>query len=188
MAACCIPRPWGPHRRPHTQRKHTFRAVPCVRKVEDEYLSQPGFNPESIRSKSTAAAGLCAWVINICKYFRLYQVVAPKRAALAEANRKLAAANDKLSGIRANIAELNGKVLSLEKDLLRATEEKNAAVAQVGVWVGVGGGREGRVLLGLDPPRILGPPIGDGQCADGGHCAEHCRPTARLQRLPSRSG
>lgn len=46
----------------------------CVEKVERELISQPGFNPESIRSKSSAAAGLCGWVINICKYFRIYQV------------------------------------------------------------------------------------------------------------------
>lgn len=46
----------------------------CVEKVEKDYLSHPGFTPENIRSKSSAAAGLCAWVMNICKYFRIYQV------------------------------------------------------------------------------------------------------------------
>ena len=51
------------------------------------------------RSKSGAASGLCSWVVNICKYFRIYQVVAPKRAALAEANKKLEGANKKLAGL-----------------------------------------------------------------------------------------
>lgn len=37
-------------------------------------MSNPGFTPDNIRSKSSAAAGLCGWVINICKYFRIYQV------------------------------------------------------------------------------------------------------------------
>lgn len=42
--------------------------------VERDYMSNPGFTPDNIKSKSSAAAGLCAWVINICKYFRIYQV------------------------------------------------------------------------------------------------------------------
>ena len=37
-----------------------------------EYLGG-NFNPDYIRNKSGAAAGLCGWVVNICKYFRIYQ-------------------------------------------------------------------------------------------------------------------
>jgi dynein heavy chain len=101
----------------------------CIEKCEKEYLSLPGFNPENIKSKSQAAAGLCSWVVNICKYWHIYQVVAPKRALLAEANKKLDAANKKLSGVRAKVQELQDRVALLEADLMKATEEKNAAVA-----------------------------------------------------------
>lgn len=59
------------------------------------------------------------------------QVVAPKRAALAEANRKLEAATKKLSGIRAKVKELQDKVAALEESFVKATEDKNAAIAQV---------------------------------------------------------
>jgi len=59
------------------------------------------------------------------------QVVAPKRAALAEANRKLEAANKKLAGIRARVKELQDKVAALEESFVKATEDKNAAIAQV---------------------------------------------------------
>ncbi len=38
--------------------------------VEQKYLSQPHFNYDTMKSKSGAAAGMAAWVINICKYFR----------------------------------------------------------------------------------------------------------------------
>lgn len=96
-----------------------------------EYLSNPNFNPDYIRSKSGAAAGLCGWVANICKYFRIYQVVAPKRAMLGEANLKLANAEKKLTGIRAKVADLKAKVAALEENLMKATEDKNNAVAQV---------------------------------------------------------
>ena len=141
-------------------------AVACVDRVERDYVSSPTFRAESIRTKSSAAAGLCAWVINICKYFRIYQVgggeragclgsagrilhrrplpfpalpqvVAPKRAALADANKRLETANKKLLGIRANVKELQDRVAALEDSLMRATEDKNAAVAQVSDVVGV---------------------------------------------------
>ena len=101
----------------------------CVACCEKEYLSNPNFNPDYIRNKSGAAAGLCAWVVNICKYFRIYQVVAPKRALLAEANKKLDNANKKLTGIRAKVKELQDRVAKLEEGLMKATDDKNAAIA-----------------------------------------------------------
>ena len=101
----------------------------CVERVEKDYVSLEGFTPEVIKAKSGAAAGLCAWVINICKYFRIYQVVAPKREALAKANKKLEDANDKLSGIRSKVKDLQDRVALLEENLFKATEDKNAAVA-----------------------------------------------------------
>eukprot|EP00891_Asterochloris_glomerata_P002883 jgi/Astpho2/2883/Aster-01037 len=102
----------------------------CVEKCEKDFLINPGFNPDAIRSKSGAAAGLCGWVVNICKYFRIYQVVAPKRAALAEANKRLEGANKKLTGIRGKVKELKDRVASLEESLMKATEDKNNAIAQ----------------------------------------------------------
>ena len=101
----------------------------CVAACEKEFLSNPNFNPDYIRNKSGAAAGLCAWVVNICKYFRIYQVVAPKRALLSEANKKLDNANKKLSGIRAKVKELQDRVAKLEEGLMKATDDKNAAIA-----------------------------------------------------------
>lgn len=39
-----------------------------VKALKDDYLRDPEFNPEFVRTKSSAAAGLCAWVINIIKF------------------------------------------------------------------------------------------------------------------------
>ena len=98
-------------------------------KVEAQFLSDPGFNAENIKNKSSAAAGLCGWCINICKYFRIYQMVAPIRAALAEANVKLDAANAKLAVIQGKLAELDAKLQVLTDQFEEATAEKNAAIA-----------------------------------------------------------
>ncbi|EFN51784.1 hypothetical protein CHLNCDRAFT_37234 [Chlorella variabilis] len=104
--------------------------VACVDRVEKDFISNPNFRPDYIRTKSSAAAGLSAWVINMCKYFRIYQVVAPKRCALAEANKRLEAANKKLSGIRSKVKDLQERVAVLEQGLIKATEDKNTAIAQ----------------------------------------------------------
>lgn len=59
---------------------------------------------EFVRSKSAAAAGLCAWVINIIKFYEVYCDVEPKRKALAAANAELAAATEKLRVIKEKVA------------------------------------------------------------------------------------
>ena len=55
----------------------------------EPYLKDKEFDPDFIRSKSAAAAGLCSWVINIVKFYEVYCDVEPKRMALEEANMEL---------------------------------------------------------------------------------------------------
>ena len=55
----------------------------CVDKVEKDYIKQPYFTPEAIRMKSAAAGGLCGWVVNICKYFRIYQVMSTSSSQMS---------------------------------------------------------------------------------------------------------
>ncbi|EPY83258.1 dynein heavy chain 11, axonemal [Camelus ferus] len=76
----------------------------CLKVVNEQYLKDPEFNPNLIRTKSFAAAGLCAWVINIIKFYEVYCDVEPKRQALAQANLELAAATEKLESIRKKLA------------------------------------------------------------------------------------
>lgn len=59
---------------------------------------------EFVKSKSAAAAGLCAWVINIIKFYEVFCDVEPKRKALAAANAELAAATEKLKAIKSKVA------------------------------------------------------------------------------------
>lgn len=77
---------------------------PAPRALCRPYQGNPTFDPEFIRSKSTAAAGLCSWCINIVRFYEVYCDVAPKRQALEEANAELAEAQDKLTRIKNKIA------------------------------------------------------------------------------------
>lgn len=77
---------------------------PEVIKAIEPYLKDAEFEPEFVRSKSAAAAGLCAWVINIIKFYEVFCDVEPKRKALAAANAELAAAQEKLNSIKKKVA------------------------------------------------------------------------------------
>lgn len=68
------------------------------------FCQDPEFDPQKILAKSTAASGLCAWVINIHNFYNVFLVVEPKQRALEDAQNELKAAQDKLDF-------LNNKIL-----------------------------------------------------------------------------
>lgn len=45
----------------------------CLTVVKQQYLKNPEFHPDLVQTKSTAAAGLCAWTINIVRYYEVRQ-------------------------------------------------------------------------------------------------------------------
>ncbi|CAB1446422.1 unnamed protein product, partial [Pleuronectes platessa] len=96
----------------------------CLTVVKKEYLRKPEFNPDLVRTKSTAAAGLCAWTINIVKYYEIYCEVIPKRHALSQANAELETATAKLLSVQKKLADLDANVQSLTAQFERATAEK----------------------------------------------------------------
>lgn len=99
---------------------------PDVIKALLPYINNPEFNPEKIRSKSIAAAGLCAWVINIYKYYEVYLVVEPKIRALNNAQAELKAAREKLIFLNNKLTELQSKlnVIQAEYDAALAEKQK----------------------------------------------------------------
>lgn len=95
----------------------------CQKAIQP-YLDNPEFDPEFIRNKSAAAAGLCSWVVNIMSYYKVYCQVEPKRLALEQANAQLAAAQEKLKVIQSKIASLEEALAKLTAEFEKATAEK----------------------------------------------------------------
>ncbi|NXE96762.1 DYH17 protein, partial [Menura novaehollandiae] len=96
---------------------------PCL-KAFQPYRSDPGFNPEFIKSKSTAAAGLCSWCLNMVRFYEVHCEVKPKRQAVADADAELAEAQQRLSRIKSKIATLNANLATLTAQFEKATAEK----------------------------------------------------------------
>ena len=93
-------------------------------KEVQRYLDDPEFTYENILTKSSAAAGLCSWAVNIVGYYRIFCDVEPKRLALKSANDELASAQDKLSKIQAKLKSLNDNLAELTREFEEATAAK----------------------------------------------------------------
>jgi beta-galactosidase len=61
-----------------------------VAEIKRDFIEHPDFNPEIIAKASKAAEGMCRWCFAMITYDRVAKIVGPKKAALEEAERKLA--------------------------------------------------------------------------------------------------
>ncbi|CBY35491.1 unnamed protein product [Oikopleura dioica] len=95
----------------------------CLKAIQP-YLDDPDFNPEFIKAKSSAGAGLCSWVVNIVSFYRIFCDVEPKRNALAQANADLAAATEKLE------ADATQSTISLANRLVGGLASENVRWAE----------------------------------------------------------
>lgn len=88
-----------------------------IQKIQERILTNEEFDPERVKSASSACEGMCKWISALVEYDKVIKVVAPKRAALQEAEANYNAAmgilNQKktqLSMLEANLAELKRKL------------------------------------------------------------------------------
>lgn len=110
-------------------RDHMDAAV--VSKVK-AFTDDEEFAPEIVAKKgSVAAAGLAKWVHAMVIYDSVAKQVAPKRAALAEAEKTLKGAQDDLAFKQASLKEVLDKVADLEAQLKEASENKEKLNNQV---------------------------------------------------------
>lgn len=89
------------------------------------------FNPDRIKSVSAACEGLCKWVGAMEVYDRVIKIVAPKKAALAEAEAELAAQMDTLNEKRAQLQEVTDKLQALNDEFAAETKKKKELEDQI---------------------------------------------------------
>ncbi|KAH1026251.1 hypothetical protein HUJ05_010798 [Dendroctonus ponderosae] len=98
--------------------------VPVMKKIRDRYMPDREFDPDRIKSVSTACEGLCKWVRAMEVYDRVIKIVAPKKARLAEAEAELALQMDTLNEKRAQLQEVSDKLQALNDELAAETKKK----------------------------------------------------------------
>ncbi|KAF4014246.1 hypothetical protein G4228_005292, partial [Cervus hanglu yarkandensis] len=93
--------------------------------IRKNYIPNPDFVPEKIRNASTAAEGLCKWVIAMDSYDKVAKIVAPKKIKLAAAEGELKIAMDGLKKKQAALREVQDKLARLQ-DTLELNKQKKA--------------------------------------------------------------
>ncbi|KAJ9460839.1 Dynein beta chain [Diplonema papillatum] len=105
-------------------REYDANAIPqpCIDAIT-EYVTHPDFKPHLVKTKSKAASGLCAWVVNMHKYHLIRCEVKPKEEKLAEAQERLSRAKIELKKVQDRVAELNSKLATLVKQFDEAVAD-----------------------------------------------------------------
>jgi len=74
--------------------------------------------------KSVAAAGLCAWVINLHRYHQVFLIVGPKQQALQDSHQELLEARERLQYLKGKINNLEAKLAEIQAEFENAVAEK----------------------------------------------------------------
>ena len=102
-----------------------------MKKIRSEFKPNPDFDPEKAKKSSSAAEGLCKWVLAMEIYDRVAKVVAPKKAALAIAEKSLAATMGLLREKQAELKEVQDRLATLNANFQAATDKKEQLEFQV---------------------------------------------------------
>ncbi|KAL2608324.1 hypothetical protein R1flu_026897 [Riccia fluitans] len=89
-----------------------------------EYFRDPNMTIENVLTISTAGAGLLRWVIAMMNYYGIFRIVAPKRAAVATAEKNLRNAQKELDIIQKQIGDLSAQLATLNAQFAVSTAEQ----------------------------------------------------------------
>lgn len=56
-----------------------------MKKIREQFVTDPEFKPSRAEKASTAAKGLCQWVLALDQYDQVLKIVVPKRAKANQA-------------------------------------------------------------------------------------------------------
>ncbi|GFO33725.1 dynein heavy chain 12, axonemal-like, partial [Plakobranchus ocellatus] len=105
--------------------------VHTMKKIREEYITNPIFKPEVVANASSAAEGLCKWILALEVYDRVAKVVAPKKEKLRLAEEELATMMGHLNTKRAELAAVQKKLEDLKNTFNEMTDKKQKLEFQV---------------------------------------------------------
>ena len=95
-----------------------------------DLLNNPIFTYDTMMRKSSAAANLANWVINIVKYHDIYVVVEPLKKAAESSQAEAEQKGEELRVVQERVAAIVAQVNALRANLAEAEAKKEAVVAQ----------------------------------------------------------
>jgi dynein heavy chain len=101
-----------------------------IKKVEP-YIQMEEFTPEAVSKVSKACTSICMWTRAMYVYHNVALQVAPKRAALKQAQDELAATMSSLAEAQAKLKAVEEKIELLTRQFEEATAKKEALAKQV---------------------------------------------------------
>ncbi|XP_050560797.1 dynein axonemal heavy chain 3 isoform X1 [Spodoptera frugiperda] len=95
-----------------------------MKRIRERYIPDRDFDPAVIAKVSSACEGLCRWVRAMDVYDRVIKVVAPKKAALFEAESELQQQMNTLNAKRAQLQGVLDKLQTLNDEFAEMTRKK----------------------------------------------------------------
>uniref|UniRef100_A0A3Q0KRH4 Dynein axonemal heavy chain 7 n=2 Tax=Schistosoma mansoni TaxID=6183 RepID=A0A3Q0KRH4_SCHMA len=95
-----------------------------MQRIRKDFMTNPEFDPTKVARASSAAEGLCKWILAMEQYDRVAKIVAPKRVKLAEAEEELAENMACLKKTQDALAEVEAKLENLQNQLESTQNEK----------------------------------------------------------------
>lgn len=126
---------------------------PKIIKKVKKYFDDPKFTPDQVKAQSSAAMCLCMWVRAMVVYDKVAKSIEPKKAALAEAEQKLAVVMNELSTKKAALQQVLDRVAALQRTL-RETEAKKASLEHQAATAQKQLVRAGQLLGGLGGEKV----------------------------------
>nr|KAG5708500.1 hypothetical protein BaRGS_026227 [Batillaria attramentaria] len=100
-------------------------------KIRKEFITNPEFDPAKVANASSAAEGLCKWILAMEIYDRVAKVVAPKKIKLAEAEEELNKTMTHLNAKRAELAAVEKRLADLKATFAEMVDKKAKLEFQV---------------------------------------------------------
>ncbi|XP_009068409.1 PREDICTED: dynein heavy chain 3, axonemal [Acanthisitta chloris] len=95
-----------------------------MKRIREKFISHPDFQPDVVKSVSSACEGLCKWVRAMEVYDRVQKVVAPKRERLRAAEGVLEVQMQKLQTKQAELKEVVDRFQALKDEFDNMNDKK----------------------------------------------------------------
>lgn len=102
-----------------------------IAKIAKVYVPDPEFTPDKVANASSAAEGMCRWVLAMVSYDRVAKIVAPKKIALAQSEKELEVTMGELAKKEASLKEVEDELGALQAQFEAANEKKKDLERQV---------------------------------------------------------